>query len=458
MSKRFLFCFTIVTSIAPIIAIANDDFNEKMIARYPQFDADGDGKLSATEEAMVVPQVLKRFPHADRDGDGKLSAAEKESLLQITAQRMNNGLNPTGEPEPLNALTKLFRQSIAQQKIAGCSFLVLHKGKVVYREAFGYADIESQRPFTTTELCPIASVSKPVLASVVMALVDQGKLHLDDRVDKYLPAFKEIKVKGSQSPARSMTLRHLLSHTAGFWGNKNITPDKKDLIRNFDRPLSEAVQGIAKHDLDFEPGTRMQYSGAGYCVAGRVAEVALGQSLEKIAQDNLFRPMGLQKTTFLPSQEQLNALPTAYALKRGKLEKQITFKAREELRFILPGGSLFTTMDELAAIGLMHLNDGVYKGSRILTKTSVREMRRLQSPVGIARPYGLGWFCGDFNDAEVADLVFHSGALGSHLRIDRGRDLVTVFLVHQPIGPFLQLKNKRYEIVNKMFPLPTHRE
>jgi CubicO group peptidase (beta-lactamase class C family) len=79
------------------------------------------------------------------------------------------------------------------------------------------------------------------------------------------------------------------------------------------RPLSEAVNGIAKFDLVYEPGTKFIYSGAGHCVAGRVAEVALGdQSLEKIAQDVLFRPLGLNRTTYLPSQEARKAAPPQY--------------------------------------------------------------------------------------------------------------------------------------------------
>ena len=185
------------------------------------------------------------------------------------------------------------RQAVEQEQIAGGSFLVVHKGETIFREAFGYADIESKRPFTTDELLPIASVSKPFMASVVMALVEQGKLNLDDPVEKYLPAFKGKRVKGSQSPARPMTIRHLLSHTAGFWGNKGITPEKMDLIRNFERPLAETIELVAEYDLVYEPGTKWIYSGVGYCVAGRVAEVALGQSLEEIAQDALFRPLGL---------------------------------------------------------------------------------------------------------------------------------------------------------------------
>ena len=129
----------------------------------------------------------------------------------------------------------------------------------------------------------------------------------------------------------------------------------------------------------------------------------------------------------------------------------------EELRFILPGGSLFTTLDEMAVFGQMHLNDGVYNGKRILSEASVTEMRRLQSPDRPQRTYGLGWFRGDVSESGLADQVFHGGALGAHFRIDRRREVVCVFLVHQTAVQVQDLKNKLVEQVNEMFPVPNGR-
>ena len=267
----------------------------------------------------------------------------------------------------IESLAGIMRQAVQQGQIAGGSFLVAHKGEIVFREAFGYADIESKRPFTTDELLPIASVSKPFMASVVMVLVEQGKVNLDDPVEKYLPEFKGVRVEGSPSPARPMTIRHLLSHTAGFWGNRGITPEKMDLIRNFERPLTEAVNGIAEYDLVYEPGTKWIYSGTGYCVLGRVAEVALGQSLEEIAQDALFRPLGLNNTTFCLYR---SAKDGAHGVSETKRETtETTFRGGDRGFPLHPaGGSLFTTLDNLAVFGQMHLNDGVFDGKRILSR------------------------------------------------------------------------------------------
>ena len=101
--------------------------------------------------------------------------------------------------ERLGSLAEFMSQAVKGKQVAGVSFVVVHKGEVVFREGFGYADIESRRPFTADELLPIASVSKPFMASVVMALVDQGKLKLDDPVEKYPTSSKENESKAASS-------------------------------------------------------------------------------------------------------------------------------------------------------------------------------------------------------------------------------------------------------------------
>ena len=371
----------------------------------------------------------------------------QEGALPVTTDLHAHGLNE----QQLDSLADIMQQAVDQQAIAGCSFLIVHRGEVVFREAFGFADVESERPFTTNELVPIASVSKPVLASVVMALVDQGKLTLDDPVEKYLPEFKDMKVKGGKSPIHQMTIRHLLSHTAGFWGNKRISAEKLDLIRNFQRPLGEAVSRMATYELEYQPGTKFVYSGSGFCVAGRVAEVVLNQSLEQIAQEVLFRPLGLSRTTYLPSKEIRETVPTAYSRQSGGVLERQPSRTGGELRFILPGGSLFTTLDELATFGAMHLEDGMCHEKQILSKKSIDEMRRFQSRQTATRRYGLGWFCENIDDQGLAGRVYHGGAMGAYLVVDRNRELVGAFLIHQPGQEVAGLKNNLLQHVGKLF-------
>jgi len=323
----------------------------------------------------------------------------------------------------LNGLDAVMLGAIQQGKIKGCSFLVAHKGEIVYKKAHG--------AFTTDEQVPLASVSKPFAASAIMALVEQGKLKLEDPVEKYLPEFKGKRVEGSQSPARPMTIRHLLSHTAGFWGNKKISPEKMALIRNPKQTLAESVLGAAQYDLVCEPGTKWIYSGIGYCVAGRVAEAALGdQSFEKVAQDALFRPLGMTSTSFKPT---------------------------ESRPFILVGGSLNSTLDDMAVFGQMHLNDGVYNGKQFLSKASVTEQRKLQIPEERFRAPGLGWHRGFPDENGLADLVFISGASGPRFQVDRRRQTVTVFLVRTSLQKVVPLFTDLNLCVEQMFSVANDR-
>jgi len=258
-------------------------------------------------------------------------------------------------------------------------------------------------------------------------------------------------VKGGKHLARRMTIRHLLSHTAGFWGNKGISAVKLDLIRNFQRPLGEAVSRMATYELEYQPGTKFVYSGSGFCVAGRVAEVVLNQSLEQIAQEVLFRPLGLRHTTYLPSKEIRKTVPTAYSRQSGGVLERQPSRTGGELRFILPGGSLFTTLDELATFGVMHLENGTCHDKQVLSRESTDEMRTLQLPQKVTRRYGLGWNCDDMNDQGLADRLYHGGAMGTYLVVDRKRELVGAFLIHQPGHEVAGLRNNLLQHVGKLF-------
>jgi CubicO group peptidase (beta-lactamase class C family) len=166
-------------------------------------------------------------------------------------------------------------------------------------------------------------------------------------------------------------------------------------------------------------------------VAGRVAEAALGnQSFEKVTQDALFRPLGMTSTSFNPS---------------------------ESRPFILVGGSLNSTLDDMAVFGQMHLNDGVYNGKRILSEASVTEQRKLQIPEERPKAPGLGWHRDLPDENGLADLVFISGASGPRFQVNRRQQTVTVFLVRTRLQKVVPLFTDLNQYVEKMFELTNER-
>lgn len=316
-------------------------------------------------------------------------------------------------------LREVVQTAVDTGRIAGGGLLVIHEGSVLIREGFGYADVEAKKPFTPEALCMIGSVSKPVLATAMMILADQERVDLDTSVSGYLSIFDGVP---------PFTTRQLLAHTSGIFGNDSATPAQMALLRDMDSTLESVVKRIAEYPFVAAPGAEYHYSGAGYCVAGRVAEVACGKPLEQIMQETLVAPLGMNSTTFFPSEGARVAAPERYLQEQGELVKQAKYPG--ELTFALPGGSLHSTLDDLGTLGRMHLHNGQFDGSRILSEALAREMRRPHSAGERDYSYGLGWQLPRAPGGVPAPLQYHGGAWGAQFWIDHERDVVGVFLMH----------------------------
>ena len=208
--------------------------------------------------------------------------------------------------------------------------LVADKNKVLSLEAIGYADIAADKPMRTDALFWIASQSKPITATAFMMLVDEGKVNLDDPVEKYLPEFKDQWLSAERAadhqllkkPQHPITVREILSHSSGLPFKSFIEQPTLDLL-----PLRVGALSYANTPLDFEPGTSYRYANAGINTAGRIIEVVSGLAYEDFLDQRLFRPLGMHDTTFWPSKQQVTRLAESYkpnAQKTGLEQTTIT--------------------------------------------------------------------------------------------------------------------------------------
>ena len=200
---------------------------------------------------------------------------------------------------------------VQREELAGAVALVANKAKVLDVTTVGFADLEAKKPMQADSVFWIASQSKGITAAAVMMLVDEGKLSLDDPVEKYLPEFKDQKVAAGKEAtvarARSITIRDLLSHVSGMpFKSEEEKPTLDGL------PLAAAVKTYAKIPLVTQPGAKYQYSNAGINTAARVLEVVSGQSYEDFMDKRLFGPLGMKDTTFWPNAEQVSRLAKTY--------------------------------------------------------------------------------------------------------------------------------------------------
>jgi len=331
---------------------------------------------------------------------------------------------------PATKLAPLLQPFVDSHTLAGAVVLVANPDKILDVEAVGSMDIAAKTPMRTDSVFWIASQSKPITAAGLMILVDEGKVNVDDPVEKYLPEFKGQQVNVSTDPAKPqlvaprhpILVREVLSHTSGLDFKSEMETPTLDL-----KPLAERVRSYAKMALLFQSGSKSKYSNAGINTAGRIIEVVSGMPYEKFLEQRLFKPLGMNDTTFWPTKEQQSRLAKSYKPTAAKdnLEEipigQLLYPLDNPERQPMPAGGLFATAKDLSLFYQMLAHNGTLKGTRILSEKAVQTMTSDQSGEANSH-YGFGL-------ATDGKSFTHGGAYGTNSRYDREQKLITVFLV-----------------------------
>lgn len=338
---------------------------------------------------------------------------------------------PTYAEEPQNAQGQL-QPFVDRHELAGAVMIVADRDKILSTETVGFADIAGQKPMSPNTVFWIASQSKPMTAAAVMMAVDEGKISLDDPVEKYLPEFRNQMViaekDGShvvlKKPVHPITIREALNHTSGLPFKSAIEEPTLDGL-----PLAQAVKSYAMTPLQTEPGTHYQYSNAGINTAARVLEVVSGMKYEDFMQTRLFEPLGMTNTTFWPNASQEPLIAKSYrpdSAKTGLEEfpiSQLIYPLSDTThRFPMPAGGLFSTAEDTAKFCQMILNNGELHGKRLLSEAAVKELTRRQTPESLKESYGLGFSVG-------GDSFGHGGAHATNMEIRPSKGLAIIWMV-----------------------------
>ena len=320
---------------------------------------------------------------------------------------------------------------VERHALAGAVTAVATKDKVVSLESVGFMDVEAKKAMRTDALFWIASMSKPITGTGLMILIDEGKVSLDDPVEKYLPEFKELQVAegtGAEAklvkPARLITVRDVMSHTSGMPFKSPQEQPTLDAL-----PLKDAVLSYAKTPIVHQPGKKYLYSNAGINTGARLIEVVSGLSYEDFMDQRLFHPLGMKDTTFWPNDEQVSRLAKPYKPTADKMSLEATTIAQLKYplqqrtgRYPMPAGGLFSTATDVATFCRMVLNGGELNGKRYLSAAAIKTMTSKQTGDEVKDGYGVGWSTNGMTHG-------HGGALATNMTIDPHRGLITVFLV-----------------------------
>jgi len=291
-----------------------------------------------------------------------------------------------------------------------------------------------------------------------MILADEGKLSVDDPVEKHLPEFKGQRIVTEKSgdtltlkmPSRPITLRDLLTHTSGLPGAPPA--GLADLYPKRNRTLAEGTLVYSQQPLEFEPGSKWAYCNTGIDTLGRVIEVVSGKSYEDFLRDRVFIPLEMKDSTFYPSSEQLARLAQTYDQKDGKLipTPHSLVGTPVGAKYPIPAGGLYSTAGDLAKLYQTMLargmrgekrtlsDDSIEK--RILSEASVEAMTRLQTgdlACGFVPGMGFGYGWAVVKEPQGVTAMLspgtygHGGAFGTQGWIDPKQDLFVILLIQR---------------------------
>lgn len=362
---------------------------------------------------------------------------------------------PGMDPAVLGRIPKRMQELVDAGVLSGAVTLVQRHGAVASLEAVGWADIEAKKPMKADTIFQVMSMTKPFVGTAIMMLADEGKLAIGDAVEKHLPEFRGQMViaathaDGSRlvrKPSRLITVRDLMTHTSGMM--LNPPPGIGELHGALHKSLADVTLILSQQALEFEPGTKWQYSNEGIATLARIVEVISGQPLEVYMAKRIFEPLGMKDTYFFPPKDKWHRMPTAYILRDGKPVKYTSdplgegkMKFRDGAKYSLPEGGLYSTAADLLVLYKTILNQGKHGNFRLLSPAGLKVMRTSQTgDLKTGTPgagWGLGWFVmkEDAGGQPMAAGTFgHGGRYGTFCFLDPKNDLIGIFMIHREGG------------------------
>ncbi len=296
-------------------------------------------------------------------------------------------------------LHDLATAELQRWKVPGMQVATWHDGEV-RTASFGVANLEVAQPVTDGTVFQIGSITKVFTASAVMQLVDTWKVELDQPVRRYLPEFR----LGDSDATDALTVRHLLTHMGGFWGD-----DFTDYGTG-DDALAKAVAALSGIRQLTRPGELWFYCNAGFQVLGRLLEHFHKKPLEDVIRDRLFKPLELERSTFWA--HEAITYPAAVGYNTVSTDEPEVARPYAITRAMAPAGTIIGTATDLLKFAAFHLGDGMAGDRRVLSPSALAAMQKPQvRAANMAPEWGLGWW---LQDAGGVRTIGHGGSTNGH--------------------------------------------
>ena len=282
----------------------------------------------------------------------------------------------------LNSIDTILSRAVGSKAMPGVVAVAATDKGVLYEGAFGTREVGKDAPMTLDTVVWIASMTKAITATAAMQLVENGKLGLERAASEVVPELAAAKVLEGfdaagkprlRAPKRPITLRHLLTHTAGF-GYEIWDPAIAQYQTATGTPgITTCTNAALTTPLMFDPGDRWEY-GINIDWVGKVVEAMSGQKLDRYFQEHIFGPLGMRDTSFKISPSQRARLASVHQRGEGGALAPIEFGLPENPEFLMGGGGLYGTAGDYLTFARMIMQDGSFKGVQVLRPETVALM------------------------------------------------------------------------------------
>ncbi len=348
-------------------------------------------------------------------------------------------------PQVRDAVTLLdlwIQEQMAYQQIPGLAVGIVYDQEMIWSKGYGVSDLESQTPATPATLFRLGSISKLFTASAILQLRDEGKLRLDDPIAQHLAWFK---LQSSFEEAPEITIRHLLTHTAGlpregafpYWTTHEF-PTRE-----------EVIAAVSTQPAIFPPAKTYKYSNLGMALLGEIIAAVSGETYADYIQKHIIDPLGMTHSTVIPSEDVRRQMATAYMRRQPDGSREVM--EYYETKGMAPAANIVSSVDDLARFAALHLRAAPESGDGEVLKAST--LYEMQRPHWVYSNWSGGRGLG-FGISRRSDktLVSHGGWIGgnrTHLLLVPADKLAIIAMVNADDGIPYQFSYQALDLVGE---------
>jgi CubicO group peptidase (beta-lactamase class C family) len=343
-------------------ALGQSSFTEKLVDYSTQGNLDA-VKLLINNNADINSSISS--------GLTPLQAARKSGRKKIADFLIEKGARTDISMPPPEKLVDAVFNEVIKENYPGAAILIAKDGKIVYENAYGFADIENRIPVRIDTKFRIGSITKQFTAAAILKLQEKGMLSLNDPLSKFIPDFP----RGDE-----VKIHHLLTHTSGIHSFTNEPDFLNKVIKEVDP--EDLIEDIKKFEYEFNPGDKLLYNNSGYFILGYIIEKVSGMSYNEFLKDNLFDPAGMKNTGVHTSSAKLENEALGYSYQNDSVSKALNW----DMSWAGGAGSLYSTVEDL-----FKWNEALFSGKILKDESLQAAFTPVATKDSNNNAYGYGW-------------------------------------------------------------------